>query len=422
MKPMLIPMTIEYRAATYRLYPTKSQEQALLHTLDATRRVYNRLVEICKSYVDHHLPIPSLFDLINMSTKIKNRNSFCEGVNAQCFNAVADRVQKAFSSWAKRHSEGVGFPRFKSWKMFDSFKYTHHSAFGFKGKNGEKNKRERIRLSMIGLVKYSNPYVIKGKSKIATVYRRQMGNHFEWYVSISYEMENLSNDATFLDPLLSKKDVGLDLGLENLITTSDGTVIPNDRTYRRKERELANAQRRVSQYEEDSPGYLKQKTKLAHKYKKLREHRKDIFHKVSRDLSVRYKNIVMEDLSVKEMTEDSPKHLKKSYCDAAWGILTKMTCYKVAETGNEVIFVSPAYTSQLCSSCGTMVPKDLSVRVHECPHCGLKISRDLNAAINILNRGLTVQTETGKCLKCHDGDDSPERKKFTSGTLQKSVS
>ena len=345
-----------------------------------------------------------------MATKIKHRSEFYEGVNAQCYDTTADRVNKAFTAWKKRHKKGVGFPRFKSWKMFDSFSFSNNSSFGFKGKNGEKNKRERIRISGVGLVKYSNPYVIKGEMKTATVYRRHIGNHYEWYISIAYTVHNLSNDALFLDPTLSKKEAGLDLGLENMVTMSDGTVIPNDSTYRLKEKQLTKLQKRLSQYEEDAPGYLKQKAKLAHKFKKLREHRKDLFHKVSRELAHRYKTIVMEDLSVKDMTDDSPKSMKKLYRDAAWGIFTKMTCYKVAETGNRVIFVNPAYTSQLCSSCGALVPKDLSVRIHECPHCGLRMSRDMNAAINILNRGLRLQTETGKCLKCHDGSEIPERR------------
>ena len=111
----------------------------------------------------------------------------------------------------------------------------------------------------------------------------------------------------------------------------------------------------------------------------------------------------MEDLSVKEMAEDSPKGMRKSYRDAGWTIFTNMIRYKAAEAGNKVIFVNPAYTSQLCSSCGTMVPKDLSVREHVCPHCGLTISRDRNAAINILNRGLGLQTEAGNSLKCNEG-------------------
>ena len=143
--------------------------------------------------------------------------------------------------------------------------------------------------------------------------------------------------------------------------------------------------------------------KISHKFKKMRNHRKDMFHKVSRELSSHYGNIVMEDLSVREMAEDSPKRMRKSYRDAGWSIFTRMTCYKVEETGHSVRFVDPAYTSQICSSCGTLVPKDLSVRIHECPHCGLRMSRDRNAAMNILNRGLGLQTEAGKSLKCHDG-------------------
>ncbi len=406
----VITMTIEYRAATYRLYPSKSQEEALLHSLDGTRKVYNRLVEICRSYVNHKLPLPSMFDLINMVTKIRHRNSYCEGIHSQCFCAVADRVHKAFLSWMKRHSDGVGFPRFKSWKMFDSYTYTGNGQFGFKGKNGENNKHERIRLSKIGLIKYSNPFIIKGNCKTATVYRRHIGNHYEWYVSIAYTVDGLSKDTFFFEPSLCKKDAGLDLGLDNLVAISDGTIIPNDHTYKLKEKQLTNAQKKLSLCEDNTLVQLKQKTKLAHKFKKLREYRKDLFHKITRELSVHYKNIVMEDLSVKKMTEDSPKQLKKSYRDAAWGIFTKMTCYKVAETGGNVIFVDPAYTSQLCSACGSMVPKDLSTRVHECPHFGLKLSRDVNAAINILNRGLRLQTETGICLKCNDESNDSERR------------
>ena len=113
----------------------------------------------------------------------------------------------------------------------------------------------------------------------------------------------------------------------------------------------------------------------------------------------------MEDLSVKEMTEGSPKGMRKAYKDAGWGIFTNMTCYKVEETGRKVIFVDPAYTSQMCSSCGDLVPKDLSVRIHKCPHCGLIMSRDRNAAINILKRGLGLQTEIGDDLKFHDGSN-----------------
>ena len=396
-------MSKDVRAATYRLYPKKQQEVMMNHFLDCTRKVYNRLVEICKTYKDHCLPIPSEFDLNRMVTKIRQRNEWMQDVHSSCFYSVAKRVHDAFVRWMKGYKEGTGFPRFKSWKRFDSFTYNNNGCFSFVGKNGEKNLKERLRLGMIGLIKYRNPYVINGMCKTATVYRRKIGNHFEWFVTIAFEFEDYAKDTVYIDPLFVRKDVGVDLGLENLAVLSDGKIIPNDRTYKRKENDFSKIQKRLSECDENSPSYQKQLTKLSHKFKKLRNHRKDLFHNISRKLSEHYRNIYMENLPVKEMTEESFKGMKKSYRDASWGIFTRMVSYKAAEAGNNVIFVNPSYTSQLCSSCGKMVPKDLSVREHVCPHCGLMISRDENAAINILHRGLGLQTEAGNCLKSHEG-------------------
>lgn len=176
------------RTAVYRLYPNRDQEMRLLHMLDGTRKVYNRLVEICKSYVEHHLALPSKFDLINMTTKIRHRDAFLEDVHTDCFRTAADRVYKAFASWSKRSKDGVGFPRFKSWKMFDSYTYSNTGSFDFRGKHGEKGQHGRLRLGSIGLVKYSNPFVIPGKCKIATVFRRHIGEHYEWFSAVSYEI------------------------------------------------------------------------------------------------------------------------------------------------------------------------------------------------------------------------------------------
>ena len=393
----------EIRAITYRLYPNKEQEMKFDHFLDVARNVYNRLVEICRIHVEKQLRFPTEFDLKSMATKIRNRNEWMRDAHSNCCLAAATRVHNAFEAWMKRNKEGVGFPRFKSWKMFDSFTYLSNYGFSFVGKNGEKEKRERIRLGKIGLLKFSNPYVIKGKCKTATVFRRRFGNHFEWYVCITYENECYKKDNLIIDPIKERKDVGIDLGLENLAVLSDGNIVPNDHTYKKKEKDLARQQRILSKYEKDTIEYQKQVTKLSHKFKKLGNHRKDLFHKVSRMITENYRNIIMEDISVKEMTEDSFRSMRKSYRDAGWAKFRNMIRYKAAEAGNQVIFVNPAYTSQLCSSCGTLVPKELSEREHICPHCGLMLSRDWNAAINILNRGLGMQTEAGNSLKCHEG-------------------
>ena len=396
-------MSKEMRMVTYRLYPNKGQEVMMNHFIDATRKAYNRLVEICRTYIKKQLSIPSEYDLNKMVTKIRQRDEWMQDVYAHCFQAVSKRVHNAFVSWMNRHEEGVGFPRFKSWKRFDSFTYTYKTDYGFAGKNNEKGRVERIRLGKIGLVKFSNPYIINGECKTATVFRRRIGNHFEWNVAIAFENDCYMKDLLNIDYDLERKDIGIDLGLQNMAILSDGHIIPNDRTYSKKENDLANQNRKMTVYEKDSPEYKRQLAKLSHKYKKLRNYRKDMFHKVSRELTEKYRNIIMEELSVKKMIEDSSKGMKKSYRDAGWGIFTNMICYKAAEAGNRVVFVNPAYTSQLCSSCGFIVPKDLSIREHICPNCGLRLSRDHNAAINILNRGLGLQTEAGNSLKCNDG-------------------
>ena len=127
----------EHRSVTYRLYPNKEQERKMIHFLDCTRKVYNRLIEICKLHVEHHLLLPSDFELITMARKIKQRNEWMKDVHCQCFDTVAKRVHNAFVAWAKRNKNGVGFPRFKSWKMFDSFSYSWKTGYSFTGKNNE---------------------------------------------------------------------------------------------------------------------------------------------------------------------------------------------------------------------------------------------------------------------------------------------
>ena len=275
-------MSKEIRTVSYRLYPNKGQEMKMNHFLDCTRKVYNRLVEICKTYVEKHLQFPSEIDLIKMATKIRQRNTEMQDVHSHCFASVVKRVHNAFITWMKRHDKNVGYPRFKSWKMFDSFTYTYKADYGFVGKNGEKDLRERIRLGMIGLLKFSNPYIINGECKTATVFRRRFGNHFEWYAAITFMNECYMKDVLCIDPVGERENVGIDLGLENLAVLSDGNKIPNDRTYRKKEDDLARQQRKLSSYEKDTLGYQKQQTRLSHKFKKLRNYRKDLFHKISR--------------------------------------------------------------------------------------------------------------------------------------------
>ncbi|MBQ7702565.1 MAG: hypothetical protein IJT54_09225, partial [Candidatus Methanomethylophilaceae archaeon] len=159
----------------------------MLHSLDVTRTVYNALVNTCRIYIGFRLPLPSFIDLNKMATKIRQENRWMQDVHSHLFTSVAKMVHNAFKAWAKRYKEGVGFPRFKSKNMFDSFTYTLDTDYSFVDKDGHKGGYDRIRLGMIGSVKFSNPFRIKGKCKTATVFRRRIGDHYEWFVSISYE-------------------------------------------------------------------------------------------------------------------------------------------------------------------------------------------------------------------------------------------
>lgn len=107
-------------------------------------------------------------------------------------------------------------------------------------------------------------------------------------------------------------------------------------------------------------------------------------HKIARQLISNYDVIAIEDMKITNMLKNH--HIAKSISDAGWHIFTSILIGKAEEAGREVVKVDPKYTSQICSGCGIIVKKSLSVRIHSCPHCGLVLDRDVNAAINILSR------------------------------------
>lgn len=124
---------------------------------------------------------------------------------------------------------------------------------------------------------------------------------------------------------------------------------------------------------------------MARLHEKIENRRKDFLHKTSRQIADSYQTVYVEDLKIKNMVKNH--HLAKSISDASWGRFIQMIAYKEEESGGQLIKVNPKNTTQLCSQCGNIVEKDLSIRIHECPFCGLVIDRDLNASRNILRIG-----------------------------------
>ena len=130
------------------------------------------------------------------------------------------------------------------------------------------------------------------------------------------------------------------------------------------------------------------KKALAHIHERIANRRDDFAHKRSRKLIERYQLIVFEELEPQQMGRS--RGMRKSIRDVAWSLFVQYTCAKAEEAGRTVVLVNPRNTSKMCSNptCGELVEKDLSVRVHACPHCGLVLDQDQNAAINILRLGL----------------------------------
>jgi putative transposase len=209
----------------------------------------------------------------------------------------------------------------------------------------------------------------------------------QWYVTFSCEIE---------EPIISieiKTETGIDVGLGSLITMSNGMQIKPPKFLRESEVKLTREQKRLSRKKKGSQNRRKQAVKLAKVHRKIRNQRKDFAHKTSRKLVDTYDRIVFEELQIQSMVQNH--HLAKSISDAGWYQLMNFTKSKAECAGKIVEFVNARNTSQNCSGCGNSVRKDLSVRVHSCPFCGLVLDRDHNAAINILERSISTVGTTG---------------------------
>jgi putative transposase len=275
---------------------------------------------------------------------------------------------------ASKAGQTPGFPRYQGRNRWHSFTY---KEFG----NGARLDNGFLVLSKIGriAVRWSRP--IEGTPKTVTISREADG----WYVCFS-----CADIPIQLLPLTGQ-ETGIDLGLESFATLADGTIIHNPRCYRRAERRLKTAQRRVSRRKKGSNRRRKAVKLLAKVHLKVKRQRTDFHHKTALKLVQTNDTIYHEDLQTANMIKNH--HLAKSICDAGWSAFLSILTAKAAYAGRRVVAVPPAYTSQTCSGCGVIVSKGLSVRWHECPDCGASLHRDHNAAKNIERLGQSRQGE-----------------------------
>ena len=202
-------------------------------------------------------------------------------------------------------------------------------------------------------------------------------------IAVEIELDEILKEA-------QEKAVGIDLGVKNLATTSEGEFIEHPKFLQRLEKRLKREQKKLSRKEKGSNNWEKQRKRVAKIHEKIRNARRDFLHKLSRYLVESYDYISFENLNIRGLVQNSS--LAKFILDAGWGTLITFATYKAVMAGARVVKVDPFYTTQDCSVCGFRVPKTLAERLHECPECRAVMDRDYNASVNILQKGLTHLT------------------------------
>jgi len=385
------------KAFKFRIYPTKGQESTLTEWLNTCRILYNLSLSERKEAYELDKSSINYYDQANALKEGKRGNGYLNAVHSQVLQEVLKRLDKAFQNFFRRVKRGEkpGYPRFKAEDRFNSFTFPQS---GFKIEAG------KLVLSKIGAIKLVQHREIPAEGIIKTCAIKRAVD--QWYVSFTIELPDVETEM----PIGIKTAVGIDLGLTDMATLSTGEKIDNPKWLRGSEKKLAKEQRRLARKKRGSSNRKKQKAIVGMVHRKIRNQQNDFHHKISNGLVADYDLIVFEDLLVRNMVKN--KYLAKSISDAGWNELVSFVSYKAEEAGKMVELVNPNGTSQLCSGCGAEVRKSLAVRTHRCPHCGLVMDRDENAAINILNRGLekyiavTAPQELGAraCLSSLNGD------------------
>jgi len=189
----------------------------------------------------------------------------------------------------------------------------------------------------------------------------------------------------------SDKAIDIDVGLENFATISNQEKIANPRFVKTDQKALTKAQRKLSKQTKCSPERKKAKKVVINIHQRISNRRHNFIHQEVRKIVNKFGTICIEKLRVKNMMNNHTKtfghKLNKSIADVAWSQFAQQLFFKAEDAGRKVIAVDPKGTSQICSQCGTIVKKDLSVRWHDCPVCNVHLHRDYNASLNILALG-----------------------------------
>jgi putative transposase len=381
------------RTYRYRLNPTVRQTQALARQLHHQCELYNAALEERmgawnweKRSVTYFGQCKTLTGLIEVRPEVLSSGAtLCRG--------TLKRLDRAFAGFYRRvgTGENPGFPRFRTVQRWDSLQWEDRNGWNLKG------AERRLRQCGIGEVKMNYHRTLAGVPKAITVKREGT----KWWVSVRC----VDVPATPLAP--TGCEVGVDLGVLNLVALSDGELIEGSRFAARSSERLADAQRRLASKQRGSNRRSRQVGEVARLHRQVKQQRLNTAHQLSRRLVNEFDLIVLEDLKITPMVarpraKPDPENpgeflangaaskavLNRSIHDAGWGQLRSLLSYKAESAGRTLVVVNPRHTSLTCAQCGHVNKKNRVIQaVFRCCSCAHEDHADSNAALNILRAG-----------------------------------
>ena len=380
----------------YRIYPIAEQQELMLDWLETCRHLYNRCLRDLKDWIASRkcsldscsmireyimspdLPFPSYLEQKRQLTQWKKENPYYNKVHSQ---VTQDVVKRLHNTWSAFKNRGFGFPRYKKYGKYQSFLFPQFKENPIKG--------NKIKLPKIGEVTINchrpipEGFQVKGVRIVA----RARGTF--WYAVVTIQC-----DVNVPDPIPFGRGIGIDVGLESFLVTSDNFRVEPAKFFRERQSRLKVLQRRVSRKTKRSKNWEKAQLKVAKLHHQISNSRKN-FHFQSSHLLCDQADMIFVESPLAPLNKggikrgDARGFVGKQMLDGGFGQFRDLLSWVCWKRGKYFSQVDHKYTSQICPECGTHTgKKELNQRVHLCPECGYQTSRDHASGRVILQRGL----------------------------------